>query len=372
MKAYERYCAVFDDNSRKLLDRVPSFVQYVRNDFIQQHRNELKTDFEGKQKISKFWPPILWSTRMSSPIELGFDSYFAVSIPSAIIKPIRIKTETGKKIFINASGQSKSVSGYYNEGHIQSLDILERLQDNLIIREGIRGNMFLYKQYQRISDICYPILQVPGVFDRVWQAMGMKKFSYHFRKKTKLYTELIKFYAVIMKHNVKGMINTIQFLGKECKLKVINILDDLAFKDRPMISPQRLREDFFPCYKEVTTMIKDAGLIPQMHSDGDMTTLIPMLQEAGFLGLQGWEGLADPYVVNEQFPDFVVIGFGDISDILPFGSTDNVEKHVKNLMDALKENRHFIIGPSSVLYKGIPLKNVTTFIQAVHKYGKYN
>ena len=68
---------------------------------------------------------------------------------------------------------------------------------------------------------------------------------------------------------------------------------------------------------------------------------------------------------------FVVIGFGDVSDVLPFGTTQQIEIHVKTLMDALKENRHFIIGPSTVIYRTIPLQNVTTFLRAVHHYGKY-
>ena len=118
-------------------------------------------------------------------------------------------------------------------------------------------------------------------------------------------------------------------------------------------------------------MISDAGFIPQVHTDGDVTQLVPYFQEAGFLGLQGGEGGADPVYITEHFPDFVVIGFGDISDVIPFGSTTDVENHVKELMDALKENRHFIIGPSTVIYKGIPLQNVTAFIRAVHKFVRY-
>jgi hypothetical protein len=44
---------------------------------------------------------------------------------------------------------------------------------------------------------------------------------------------------------------------------------------------------------------------------------------------------------------------------------------VKELMDVLKENRHFIIGPSSVIYEGIPFENVEYFIEATRHFGKY-
>ena len=334
---------------------------------------ELNLDRTSQEKytIPKLKSIIARSSRYRVPMMLGFESIFAGAFPSAWVTPIRIKTETGKKILIGASGQGTAITGYYKEGHIQSMEILDRLKNNMKIRNVKKGNRILFRHYHKMSDIIYPILQVEGIFDRVWRAMGMKQFSIHFRKKTKLYRELIQFYADIMMHNVQGMIDTLQSLGKDCKLKVINLLDDVAFKGRPMISPARWKEDYLPYYKKATSLISDAGFIPQVHTDGDVTQLITLFQEAGFKGLQGWEGGVDPVYINEHFPDFVIVGFGDISDVLPFGTPEKVENHVKKLMDALKENRHFIIGPSSVLYKGIPLENVTAFIRAVHKYGRY-
>ncbi len=224
---------------------------------------------------------------------------------------------------------------------------------------------------KKTAPYIYPVLQVGGIFDCVWRAMGMTPFSRHFAKKTRLYTELVKFYAGICKHNVEGVIDAIQSLGRPTCIRVLNLLDDVAFKGRSMISPARWKEDYLPYYKEINKLISDAGLISQVHTDGDVTELVPFFQEAGFRGLQGWEGGVNPSYINDHFPNFVVIGFADVGDILPFGTPQQVDQHVKSLMDALKENRHFIIGPSTVIYERIPLQNVTSFIQAVHKYGKY-
>jgi uroporphyrinogen-III decarboxylase len=99
--------------------------------------------------------------------------------------------------------------------------------------------------------------------------------------------------------------------------------------------------------------------------------MVPILKRIGFSGIQGWEGGADPFFMNENHPDFVIIGFGDISQVIPFGSKEEIFNHVKELMDALKENRHFIIGPSTVIYEGIPFENVEYFIGASKRYGKY-
>jgi uroporphyrinogen-III decarboxylase len=60
-----------------------------------------------------------------------------------------------------------------------------------------------------------------------------------------------------------------------------------------------------------------------------------------------------------------------VGDVLPFGTPKEIDAHVKSLMDALKENRHYVCGPSTVIVKEMPLKNVQLFMSAIKKYGKY-
>jgi len=358
MDARDRYLAVFDDNARKKLDRVPTFVQYIRDEFIFQHKDEL---------FPKNKEPLFQSQYFEAPRVLGFEAIFAGFPPSVSFKTIRIEDENGKRIRINESGQAtRKKTEFYEGGYINSLDILDNLRANFKRVDRSEGIKRLLTIYEKFAPKIFCVLQVEGIFDRLWQAMGMNVFSRHFRKRTKLYRELIKFYAEILQTNIEGLIEATGGKGR-----VVNILDDVAFKGRPMISPERWEQDYLPVYKEINSIISDAGMIPQKHSDGDVTTLIPSFQKAGFLGLQGWEGGADPFYINDKFPDFVVIGFGDISAILPFGTLEQVDAHVKQLMDALKENRHFVLAPSTVIFKEIPIENVRAFMNAARKYGNY-
>ena len=80
----------------------------------------------------------------------------------------------------------------------------------------------------------------------------------------------------------------------------------------------------------------------------------------------------NPEFINKNFPQFVIIGFGDVSYILPYGTRSQIELHVKTLLNILKENRHFIIGPSTVIFKEISLKNVKIFMKAINRFGHYN
>jgi uroporphyrinogen-III decarboxylase len=201
--------------------------------------------------------------------------------------------------------------------------------------------------------------------------MGMETFARHFHKKTPLYHELKQFYFEITRSNLQGTLDAIKAYGPDCRIKVINFLDDVAFKGRPMISPARWVQDFLPLYKELTRMIHDAGCYAQIHTDGDVTELVPAFQAAGFDALQGWEGGCDPVFINDHFPDFIVVGFGDVSQVLPFGTQEHVRTHVRELIEIFKENRHFILGPSTVVFKGMPFENVVMFLQAAHQFGRY-
>lgn len=358
MNAYERYLAVFDDQKRKKIDRVPLHVQYIREEFIEKNKSELMNNYSGILYRNYYY---------DIPMILGFDSIFAPFPSSYKIKPIKIRKNRSVTLKIGENGQStKHNTEYYEGGYIKTLEILENLESNLKLVDSTEQIQKVIRYYEKISSKIFPILMVDGIFDRVWKAMGMIEFSRHYRNCSKLYKKLINFYAKLTKINIEGLINATGNSGK-----VITILDDVAYKGRTMIPPTRWQIDFCPNYKEITSLIKDAGMIPQLHTDGDVTDLISSFIDAGFLGLQGFEGGCDPYYINDNFPEFVIIGFGDVSYVLPYGSTKEIEDHVRYLMGALKENRHFIIGPSTVIFKEISLKNVKFFIEICKKVGTY-
>ncbi|MFX0042521.1 MAG: uroporphyrinogen decarboxylase family protein [Candidatus Hodarchaeota archaeon] len=358
MNAHTRYLTVYNDSERIRLDRVPTHVQYIRDEFINHHKDQLIIKSRGTSFFSLYF---------RIPFILGFDSIFAPFPSSIKFKSIKVDNGKGKKIKIGEDGQKIiHKSSYYQGGYIQNLDILDELRTSVKLIDKSEQIKKMIKYYEKISPLIFPVLTVGGIFDKVWRSMGMISFSKNFTKRTSLYREIINFYAEITEINIEGLINATGGRGK-----VVNVLDDVAYKGRTIISPERWNQDFFSHYKHITSIISDAGMIPQIHTDGDITELIPLFQKAGFQGLQGWEGGADPNYINENFPDFVVIGFGDVSYILPYGTEEQIIEHVKELMSALKENRHFIIGPSTVIFKEIPLNNLKIFLSAAKKYGKY-
>jgi hypothetical protein len=358
MNASERYLAVFDEDGRKKLDKIPTHVQYVRDEFISEYKTDIMKNYSGT---------LFNNIYFDIPLALGFDSIFAKFPLNYKITSVKVRNTEGTIIKIKENGQPiRQKSSYYEGGYIHSIDILDELWANLKRLDNRQYIIKTIDRYEKLAPFIFPVLSVDGIFDRVWKSMGMSIFSRNFKKKTKLYKSLIKFYAELTTLNIEGLIEATGERGK-----VITILDDVAFKGRCMISKDRWDKDFLPYYTEIISIIKDANLIPQIHTDGDPTELIPSFQKAGFQGLQGWEGGADPHYINDKFPNFVIIGFMDVSYTLPYGVQEEVKNHVKELISVFKENRHFIIGPSTVIFKEIPLKNVNVFINTVKQYGIY-
>lgn len=358
MNAKERYLAVLNDYERKNLDHVPRFVQYIRPEFSALHRDKFKNI---NLPFKSPWP------RFTEAYFIGFESVFGDVHPGLRVSQVEVEDKNGEKTLVAWNGQPPTKElGYYKKGLFFSIENLTMVRETLRKVDDSINIKKIMDHYEKISPYIFPVLEIGGIFDTSWQSMGFNDFSYHHRKNSKLYRELIKYFAELTLIRVQAIIDATGSLAG-----VLNINDDIAFKGRSMISPERWKEDIGKYYKEICSVIAETGMKTTMHTDGDATEMVPILKEIGFSGIQGWEGGADPFFMNENHPDFVTIGFGDVSHIIPFGTKEEIFNHVKELMDALKENRHFVIGPSTVIYEGIPFANVEYFIEASKHYGKY-
>ena len=351
-----RFLSVFTDD-RKDLDRVPLFVQGVLTGFTVKYESQLFDDYEGE---------LIYNTEFDAPLVLGFDAVFGGMPSSVSSKAFKTADDKGEEHIVGLHGQvEKHGTNYYAGGLIKNADILEQLQENLVIIDTSKEIEETINFYEKVSPLIFPVPKISGIFDTTWQAMGFNTFAKEYRKNSKFYKDIIKFYANITKINVEKVVEATG--NRAC---IITILDDVAFKGHPMISPERWTQDIGPYYKEITSIIRDAGMHVICHTDGDVTDLVSQFIESGFQGVQGWEGGANPVVIAEKYPDFVTIGWGDVGNI-PFWNDDEIEHHALNILDALKESRHLVMGPSTVIFEKMPLDNIKHFIDCIKKHGVY-
>jgi uroporphyrinogen-III decarboxylase len=80
-----------------------------------------------------------------------------------------------------------------------------------------------------------------------------------------------------------------------------------------MLSKAAFDEFLAPCYRRIVPALKERGILPMVDSDGDVTTLIPWLEEVGLEGLLPLERMAgvDVARIRREHPRFKMIGAFD-------------------------------------------------------------
>ncbi|MEX2755575.1 MAG: hypothetical protein Q6365_009275, partial [Candidatus Sigynarchaeota archaeon] len=230
-----RFLSVFDGD-RMNLDRVPTFVQGVLAGFINKYESQLFDDYPGE---------LIYNTTFDAPLVLGFDAVFAGLPHSVGCKAFNVIDENGESHSVGLGGQvERHGSNYYVGGLVKTMEVLEKLEENLIVTENPKAIQETLSFYEKVSRLIFPVPMTGGIFDTTWQAMGFTSFAKEYRKNSKLYKNIIKFYANVTKINVQKVIE-----ATGGKFRIINILDDVAFKGNPMISPERWAQDILPYYK---------------------------------------------------------------------------------------------------------------------------
>ncbi|MBD3353660.1 MAG: hypothetical protein GF364_19405, partial [Candidatus Lokiarchaeota archaeon] len=94
----------------------------------------------------------------------------------------------------------------------------------------------------------------------------------------------------------------------------------------------------------------------------------------GFHGVESLEPMAGMNLkhLKEKYGDkLCLIGNIDVSQLLPYGSREDVIKAVKKCIKDAAEGGGYILSPCTDLTDSCKLENVETMIAATKKYGKY-
>ncbi|MHA2282207.1 MAG: hypothetical protein ACXAC5_15295 [Promethearchaeota archaeon] len=150
MNAKERYLAVFDDIKRKKLDRVPTFVQYIRSEFVELHRQifeNIKVPFP-----SDF-------SRFKDAYIMGFESVFGAVHPGLRVSQVELEDENGKKVIVAWNGQPPMKKlGYYKRGLFFSMENLHEVQETMRRVDDSAEIKKMMNYYERISPHIFPVL----------------------------------------------------------------------------------------------------------------------------------------------------------------------------------------------------------------------
>jgi len=140
--------------------------------------------------------------------------------------------------------------------------------------------------------------------------------------------------------------------------------EDLANNTGPMVSPQFLRQHYFPTVQMIIEPLVDAGVRLVHHCDGEIRPLIDDFLAIGFSGLQGFQyelGI-DPYQLTQKrsrLGEELLFFTGlSVSRTLPFGTVADVREEVDYFLDYTNGGRNMFLFTTNVTGVEVPPQNL--------------
>lgn len=149
---------------------------------------------------------------------------------------------------------------------------------------------------------------------------------------------------------------------------------DQADKNQLMFSPAFLRREFFPRLRKLVDAWHAHGIKVIFHSDGNLWRVLDDFKHAGIDGLNPLEPLSKMYAgdVRARYPDWVLMGGVDASQLLPFGTQEDVRHAVRRTIGDAGSNGRLWIGSSTEIHPAIPAENVLAMWDEVERSGYYD
>lgn len=151
-------------------------------------------------------------------------------------------------------------------------------------------------------------------------------------------------------------------------VEAVFVGDDIAFKSGPIFRPAWFERHYFHRLARVMAAWHERGIRVLFHSDGNLMPILDSLVDAGIDGLNPLEVLSgmDVGAIHRRHPKLWMAGGIDVSQLLPYGTPQQVADAVKRTLDAA--GGRIMIGSSTELQNTVPLANFQAMRQAVLDY----
>jgi len=140
--------------------------------------------------------------------------------------------------------------------------------------------------------------------------------------------------------------------------------EDVCNNKGPMVSPEFLREYYFPTVKMIIEPLVDQGIRFVHHCDGDIRPVVNDFINIGFSGLQGfqYEVGVDPSELkklrSKKGEELIFFAGLSVTRTLPFGTIEDVYEEVDYMLDFTDGGRGMFLFTSNVTGVEVPPENI--------------
>ena len=357
-------------------DRIPLFCQILMPGFERELLNYWGDSYTKERKYKLSYRNFNLEYKLGFDMAWGFDS-FPIYIPQKHMQehPLPKLPDNDKyidyngRIFLKQDRDNVGVA-YYLGSYMNTEEKADDFHDTYFAVEWEEAPDFARKINKRLgkfpTDEFVPCCHLDPILEPLWQGLGLGLLIKLVRKnksKIKRYIEL----------RTKKLITAAK-LNAETDFDVFFICDDTALKNTTMINPKYHRELIIPAYNQAVQILRKAGKYVCFHSDGFTEPYFDGLIDAGFNGVESLEPMAGMNLkhLKEVYGDkLCLIGNIDVSQLLPYGTKDDVVNAVKKCIRDAGEGGGYILSPCTDITNSCKVENVLTMISTTKKYGEY-
>ena len=147
--------------------------------------------------------------------------------------------------------------------------------------------------------------------------------------------------------------------------------DDMGYKGTTFFSPNMYRSMLQPYHKRAVDWAHNRGIYAQLHSCGDVMTLLPHIVATGVDALNPLEVKAgmDAFKIKKEYGDRLVL-HGGINAVL-WNDKDAILEEIDRKVPVLKENGGFIFSSDHSIPNSVSLENMKAIVEEVKRVGRY-
>jgi len=221
----------------------------------------------------------------------------------------------------------------------------------------------LVERYKGEKAICFTL---ETVFTYAWGLVGMENFFLHLKRDPRFAQQLLETSFDYHRELARRAL--------EIGADIIMCGDDLAYKKGPMISQEDFERFLLSYYEQMIDLTHEQGARFVKHTDGQIDTLIPSFVEAGADAINPLEPAAGMDIgrVKENYGELIcLIGNIDCGELLSRGSPEEVEKVVKETIEAAAPGGGYILSSSNEIHAAVRPENFRAMLQAAEEWGQY-
>ncbi len=227
----------------------------------------------------------------------------------------------------------------------------------------LRGNLQVVHTAARRRDrfVCYG---AHACFHPTWHKVGMERMLMWLVEDPELVTDMFAAHTKL----ITGIYDAMKEAGVTFDAAWLS--DDLGYVTAPLISPRMYRDLVMPYHKQACDHFAADGLKTILHSDGDISPLIPDFLEAGFSALNPLEAKAslDVADLKPKYGDRLTL-FGNIDVRALAGTREEIEEEVRRKVGFGREHGGYIWHSDHSVPNDVSFENYCFALELLRKYG---